>query len=97
MLLSFLWSAQVSDVFVLLPVLSFFRFQGFAHAVEDAVRLLFVASLDVTLVLVVVKVTLLAGDEILFPRAPAPTPTAALAVFAVSFLALRFSSSIPSR
>ena len=102
--LSFLWSAQVSVVFVLLrPLLSFFRFQGLAHAVEDAVRLLVVASLDVTPVLVVVSVTLvlvavvvtlvldvvvvnvilLADDEVLLPHAPAPTPTAALAVVAL--------------
>ena len=60
--LSFLWSAQISDVFVLLrPLLSFFHFQGFPHAVEDAVRLLVVAILDVTpiLVVVVVSVTLI--------------------------------------
>ena len=89
MLLSFLWSAQVSDVFVhRLSLLSLFRFQGLAHAVEDAVSLPFVASLDVTLVLAavvvaVVNVTLLASDEIPFPHAPAPTLTAALAVLAM--------------
>ena len=89
--MSFLWSAEVSDVFVLrLPLLSFFRFQVLAHAVEDAARLLLVASFDVAHVLVavvvvvaVVNVTLLAGDEILFPHIPAPTPTAALAVVAL--------------
>ena len=59
MLLSFLWSAQVSYVFLLLlSLLSFFRFQVLAHAVEDAVHLLVVASLEVTLVLVVVVRTL---------------------------------------
>ena len=59
MLLSFFWSAQVSYVFLLLlPLLSFFRFQVLAHAVQDAVHLLVVASLDVTLVLDVVVVTL---------------------------------------
>ena len=57
MLFSFLWSAQISE-----PLLFFFRFQGLAHAVEDAVRLLAIASLDVTPLLVaavvVVNVTL---------------------------------------
>ena len=113
MLLSFLCSAQVSDVFVLrLPLLSFFRFQGLTYTFEVAVRLLFVASLEVTLlvvvvvVVVVVSVTLvlvavifvavvivirLAGDEVLFLHAAAPTPTGAFAV-----VALRFSSSISS-
>ena len=87
--LSSLWSAQVAGVFVVIrPLLSFFRFQGLAHAVEDAVRLLVVASLDVTPVLVVVVLTvviviLLAGDEVLFLHAPALTPTAALAVVAL--------------
>ena len=58
MLLSFRWSAQVSDVFVLrLILLSFFRFQGLTNAFEVAARLLFVASLDVNLVLVVVVVS----------------------------------------
>ena len=57
--LSFFWSAQVSDVFVLLrPLLSFFRFGGLAHAVEDAVRLLVFVSFAVAHVLVVVFVTL---------------------------------------
>ena len=52
---SFLWSARVSEVFVLRrPLLSLFRLQGLAHAVEDANRLLVVATLDVTLVLVLV-------------------------------------------
>ena len=86
MLLSFLWSAQVSDVIVFpFPLLSIFRFQRFAHVVEDVVCLLFVASLDVTLVLVivVVNVTILAGNEILFSHAPASTPTAALRVVAL--------------
>ena len=55
--LSFLWPAQVSDVFVLLlPLLSFFRFQGFAHAVENAV--FYVASSDIIPALVAVVVTL---------------------------------------
>ena len=55
--LSFQWSAQVSDVFVLRrPLLSFFRFKGLAHVVENVTRLLVVAILDVTLVLVVVVV-----------------------------------------
>ena len=108
--LSFFWSAQVSDVFVLrLPLLSFFRFQGLTHTFEVAVRLLFVASLDVTLVavvvvvvVVVVSVTLvlfavifvavvivirLAGDEVLFLHATAPTPIGAFAVVAL-FLSL---------
>ena len=60
-----------------------------AHAVKDAVHLLVVASLDETLVLVVfvVIVTLLAGDEVLFLHAPALTPTGALAVVAL-FLSL---------
>ena len=90
MLLSFFWSAQISDVLVLrLPLLSFFCFQRLAHAVNDAVRLLFVASLDVTLVLVavvfvaVVNLTLFAGDEVLFSHAPAPTPTANFTVVAL--------------
>ena len=94
-LLSFLWSAQVSDVFVLrLPLLSLFRFLGLAQAVEDAVHLLDVVFLDVTLVLVIVVVTLvlvvvvinatlLPDNEVLFPHAPAPTPTADLAVVAL--------------
>ena len=61
MLLSFLWSAQVSYVFLLLlPLLSFFRFQVLTHAVEDAVHLLVVASLNVTLVVVVVVTLVLA-------------------------------------
>ena len=92
---SFLWSAQVSDVFVLRqPLLSFFRFQGLAQAVEDTVRLLVVATSDVTLALVVVVVTLahvvvvvnvilLLDNEVLFSHAPALTPTAALAVVAL--------------
>ena len=85
MLLSFLWSAQVSDVFALRRLqLSFFRFQGLAQAVKDTVCLLVVASLDVTLVLVVVvNVIFLADDEVLFPHASALTSTAALAVIAV--------------
>ena len=93
MLLSFLWSAQVSYVFLLLPLLSFIRFQVLAHAVEDAVHLLVVASLDLTLVLVVVVVvTLVAGDGVLFLHAPALTPTGVLAVVAL-FLYLLLSSS----
>ena len=64
--LSLLWSAQVSDVFVLCRLQhSVFRFQGLAHAVEDAVRLL-VASLDVTPVVVVVNVILVPDDEVYF-------------------------------
>ena len=98
MLLSFLWSAQVSDVFVRRLPLLFFRFQGPSHAVEDAVRLLVVVFFDVTLVLVnvvlslvlaapvvAVSAILLADDEVLFPHAPAPTPTATLAVVALFF------------
>ena len=94
--LSFLWSAQVSDVFVpRLPLLSFFRFNGLTHAVEDAVRLLVVVFLDVNLFLnvvvtlvlnatvVAVNAILLADDKVLLPHALAPTPTAALAVFAL--------------
>ena len=100
--LSFLWSAQVSDVFVpRLPLLSFFRFQVLARAVEDAVRFLVVVFLDVALVLVVVVVVavtlvlaatvvavnaiLLAVDKVLIPHAQAPTPTVALAVVALFF------------
>ena len=89
--LSFLWSAQVSVVIVLRrPLLPFVRFQGLAHAFEGAVRLLVVASLDVTplvvvvvVVVVIVVVILLAADEVLFPHAPALTPTVALAVVAL--------------
>ena len=63
--LSLLWSAQVSDVFVLLrPLLSFFRFQGFAYAFEDAVLLLVVASLHVIPVLVVICVALVLVDVV---------------------------------
>ena len=100
------WWAQVSDVFVLrLPLLSFFRFQGLAHAVKDVVRLLFAASLDVILALVavvvtlvlvvaVVSVTLLSGDEVLFLHAPALTPTGALAIVAL-FLSLLLGFRAP--
>ena len=80
--LCFFWPVQASDVFgVRLPLLSFCRFQGLAHAVKDAVRISAVAALDVTLVLVVVvNVIFLADDEVLFHRAPALTPTAAFPV-----------------
>ena len=93
--LSILCSAQVSAVFVLRRPLFFSRLQGLAHSVEDAVRLLVVASLDVTplltvavvaaaaVVVVVVAVILLAGDTILFLHAPALTQTVALAVIAL--------------
>ena len=86
--LSFLWSARVSDVFVFRqPLLFFFRFQGLAHAVEDAVRFLIVAALDITPVLVVVvfvvNAILLADNKYLFPHAPALTSTAALAFVAL--------------
>ena len=65
--LSFLLSAQISDVFVIRrPLLSFFSFQGLVHTVENAVcfrvvafltLLLFaVAVVSLTLVLVVVVV-----------------------------------------
>ena len=69
MLLGFLWSAQVSDVFVVCrPLLFLFRLQGLTHAVGDAVCLLFVASLDVTPLLVavvaVVNVTLFAANVV---------------------------------
>ena len=90
MLLSFLWSAQASDVFVLCwPLLSLLGFQKLTHAVEDAVRFLVFASLDVTLVadvvVEVVNVILLAADENLFPHSPALTRPAALAVVASFF------------
>ena len=67
MCLSFFWSARISDVFVLLrPLLSFFRFQ-LAPAVEDAVCLLVVGSLDVISVLVVgVTLVLVAVVVVLF-------------------------------
>ena len=87
--LSCLWSAQVSVVIVLRrPLLPFVSFQGLAHAFGGAVRLLVVASLDVTplvvvVVVVIVVVILLAGDEVLSPHAPALTPTVALAVVAL--------------
>ena len=69
MLLSFLWSAQVSDVFVVCRPLPFlFRLQGPTHAAGDAVCLLFVASLDVTTLLVavvaVVNVTVFAANVV---------------------------------
>ena len=75
-------------------LLSSYRFQGLAHAVEDAVRLLVVASLDVTPVAVVVSLVLtavvvavnailLAEDEVLFLHAPALIPTGALTVVAL--------------
>ena len=89
------------------PLLSFFRFQGLAPAVDDAVRLLVVASLEVTPALVVVVVNLvlaavvvvliiilLAGDEVLFLHAPALTPFVALAVVAL-FLSLLFGFRAP--
>ena len=108
--LSFLWSVQVSDVFVLLrPLLSFFCFQGLTHDVANVIRLLGFSILNATLVLVVfvvnvtlvlidvvvtlalvavvvvadVIIVLLAEDKVLFPHAPALTPTAALAVVAL--------------
>ena len=103
---SFIWSAQVCFRRLCSSSDSafFFRFQGLAHAVEGADRLLVVASLDVTPVLVVVVVVfvvvvavviviLLADDEVPFLHAPALTSTATLAVVALFRFALGFLSS----
>ena len=90
--LSFHWSAQISDVFVVRrPLLFFFRFKRLVHAVEDAVRLLVVASLNVTLVLVVdvvvvvvvVNIISLADVQVLFLHAPVLTPTVAISIVAL--------------
>ena len=61
-------------------------FFPFSRARSDVFRLPIVAILDVILVLVAVvavNVILIADDKVLFPHAPALTPTAALAVVAL--------------
>ena len=63
--------------------LSFYHFRGLSHAFADVVNLLVVAALDGTLILVALNVILVADDEVRFPRAPALTSTAALAVVAL--------------
>ena len=80
--------------------LSFFRFQGFVHALDDAVLLPVIACLDVTVLVAVVNIALvfavvvvvavviiifLAGDEVQFLHAPA------LFLPAIAVVALFFS------
>ena len=98
MFLNFFLSVQIRGAFARFRLqLSFFHFQGHAHAIADVVCLV-VAILEVILVLVIgvsavnvipaliflvaaVNVILVADDRVRFPKAPTLTPIAALAVF----------------
>ena len=63
--MSFLGSVQVLEVFDRSRFQLLFQFQGFAHAVADAVCLIFVANLDQSLVIIVV-VDVVAAVDLIF-------------------------------
>ena len=89
MLLNFLWSAQVSDVFLLRrPLLSFFCFEALNLSFEDAVRLLVVPSLGVTPVVVVVVVVVVKVSLVLIAVVVALVLAAAVVVAVVNVILL---------